>query len=340
MSSPDPGVEERAGPADLFARHSLGELRDLAEMTAVVAAAASTGVFRAMADEPRGPERLARRLGLDERAVRILLPALADLGLLEERGGLYHLTEHARRSLADPEAETYAARGLPHWLHGLRAWSRLPQVLRLGGPLEDEEPAGERDRSRLDRFMEAMAAAPTERVERLVRACLRRVPGARTMLDLGGGPGHIARAFAGAGLEATLLDTPETVGHVEGAYGLGEVEGLRVVGADFLEDPLPDGPFDVVLLSNVTHIYSPEDNRRLLGKAAAVTAPDGIVAIVDFVRGRSGRAARFALLMLMKTDGGSTYTEADYRSWLEESGFGEMEIEDLDPDRQIITARR
>lgn len=327
-----------------FGELPLGTLRDLAEMTALTAAAARVGLFRALLDGPATSDDLAALLDLDQRATSIVLPALADLDLVEEREGRWSLTGRGRRELADPSSPGYEARGLPHWLEGLRAWAHLDVVLSEGGPFgltaPEEEPAGETEEERLERFMEAMAAAPEERVRRLVRETLERHPDARTALDLGGGPGHIARAFVDEGLEVTMLDTPETAAYVRDAYGLEEVRGLRVVGADFLADPLPEGPFDIVLLSNVTHIYPEEENRRLLSKVAGVTGPGSVVAIQDFVRGRSPRAARFALLMLMKTEGGNTFGEDDYRRWLEEAGFSGMEVASLDAERQLITARK
>jgi hypothetical protein len=69
-------------------------------------------------------------------------------------------------------------------------------------------------------------------------------------------------------------------------------------------------------------------------------APGGGIAIADFVRGRSPRAARFALVMLLRTEGGDTYTEREYADWLDSAGFDGMRIDDLDAERQLVTARR
>lgn len=63
------------------------------------------------------------------------------------------------------------------------------------------------------------------------------------------------------------------------------------------------------------------------------------MAIQDFLRGRSPRAARFALVMLMRTDAGDTYREDEVRDWMEDAGLQTVEVEDLDPDRQLVTAR-
>lgn len=331
---------------------SLAELRDLAEAAATVAAGAELGVFQALAEGPATPEALARRLHLDERGTRSLLPALMEAGFLEEvgrdgaeEGGTprYQLTDRARRELADPDSPDYQAGGLPLWLDNLQAWTRLPEAVRTGRPLRavgDAEAAEdpEERRERIARFMAGMAASPRERLERLAAGVLRRHPDARTMLDVGGGPGHIARVFVERGLRATVLDTPETMEYVREAYGLDAEEAIEPVGADFLTDPLPEGPFDVTLLSNVLHMLDPKQNAALLRRVREVTAPGGLVAVADFVRGRSRRGGRFGLVMLLRTEGGGTYTVDEHRGWFEDAGFGDLEVEDLDPERQLLTA--
>lgn len=338
-----------------IAGHELSELRDLSETTATVAVACEAGVFTALADGPATARELAARAGLDERAVGILLPVLAEAGALErataagEASGSdrarFALTGEARRHLADPASPDFEGGGLPLWLDGLRAFTRLPEVLRSGEPVERPEPEDEAERAEaeregLEKFMAGMAAAPDARVRRIVDACLERSSGARRALDLGGGPGHMARAFVDRGLRVTLFDRPETVDFVAGAYGLSDVDGLELSGGDFVEDPLPEGPFDVVLMSNILHIYSVATNRALLEKVAEVTAPGGVVAIADFFRGRSDRAVRFAMVMLLKTEGGDTYTEGEIATWLEGAGFRKPETVGVDEDRHLITAVR
>lgn len=293
-------------------------------------------MFTALGDGARTREGVAELLECDRRAAGILLAALEDMGLVTRDGDRYALTADTRRQLADPEGPEYVGGGLPFWLENLRAWTELPRVVRTGEPVRTE--ARERTRDEMDRYMAAMGSGPPERTQRVVAACLARLPDARTMLDLGGGPGHVARAFSKAGLAATLFDKREVVGFVTDAYRLADT-GIATVAGDFQHDPLP-GPFDIVVASNITHIYPPEANRALLQKIAGSVRPGGVVAVADFVRGRSPRAARFALVMLLRTEGGNTYTEAEYGRWLSDAGFHSMVVEDVDVDRQIITAVR
>lgn len=318
---------------------SLARRRDRAVTTAIVAAAAEAGVFRALGEGDGEAAELAGRAGLDPRALEVLLPVLEELELAHAgEDGRWAPTEKARRHLCDPEADEYEAGGLPLWLHNLRGFTRLGEVLRTGEPLE---PGGtRRDEEGLRRYMAGMAAAPRWRIRRIVDACLERVEDPKRALDLGGGPGLMSRAFIEAGLEATMVDTPETVDFVADEYGLAEVAGLELVAADFTEDPLPEGPFDVVLLSNIAHIYGPQTNRALVAKVAEVTARGGVVAVADFLRGRSPRAARFALVMLMRTEAGNTWSEDEIGAWMREAGLEDPRTVELDEERQLVSAVR
>ena len=97
--------------------------------------------------------------------------------------------------------------------------------------------------------------------------------------------------------------------------------------------------FDIVFMGNICHIYSEEGNKRLLKNVTKFLRKGGLVAIEDFVRGRSPDAEMFAVNMLANTDGGGTWTEAQYREWLESVGFHGIEITDIaGREKQLITA--
>ena len=149
----------------------------------------------------------------------------------------------------------------------------------------------------------------------------------------------MSRAFVDRGVSATLLDTPDIVDHVMDGYGLRGVDGLSVVPGDFNQS-LPPGPFDVVLLSNVLHIYAPERNRALLARTFEALTVGGVVAVAEFLRGRSPRAARFGIQMLLHTDEGNAYGQEELSAWLLESGFAAIEVVDLDAQRQLVTAMK
>jgi hypothetical protein len=104
---------------------------------------------------------------------------------------------------------------------------------------------------------------------------------------------------------------------------------------------VPAGPWDCVYLGNVTHLFGPETVRALLARAGAQLAPGGLLAVQDMVRGLSGQAARFAVLMLLATPDGDTYDEAQYRRWMDEAGCPVEAIVDVEEGwHQLILGRR
>jgi hypothetical protein len=187
--------------------------------------------------------------------------------------------------------------------------------------------------------MAAMANRPPHRTAAVADAVRMAAPAARTLLDLGGGPGVHSRAFIARGFDVTLFDRPEVIDLVSGAYGLEDEEGLRLVGGDF-QVGLPDGEFDGVFLSNISHIYGPETNRQLISRSASALAAGGCLAIVDFVRGVSGFAPLFAITMLLTTDEGGTWSMLQYSDWLEDAGLERVRCRTVQPDVQLVTAVR
>lgn len=318
-------------PSDLkpFRRH--------AEWALVTTTALEQGVLDVLAEEPHTPRDLAERLDLDERATRILLGVLEEMGMVRmEPGGARRLTGEARGLLVDPDTPDYQREPVLHWLSHLRDWaSHLPETLRTGEPPAEEGEVDEEEA--LERFQAAMAAKSSELVEAVIDAAVRRTSGPGRALDLGGGPGTFSRELLHRGWEVTLMDRPEVIEHGAEAYGLEGLEGLELVAGDFLES-LPDGPFELVLMANITHIFDDETNARLLRRVGERVAPGGTVAILDFVRGRKPFAALFAVTMLMHTERGDTHPLTRYEAWLEGAGLDEVRCVTVPEERQVVTA--
>jgi SAM-dependent methyltransferase len=325
----------------MVAPEDLRTFRRHAEWALVVATARELGVVDELASRPRSAEALARELSLSPRGVRILVGALEETGFVRrEPDGRARLTGSARAHLLDRDTPDFQGDALDLWLHNIRLWANhLPDAVRTGEPVEEEDAREISEAEWIENFMAAMANKSPRLVESVVDAALERAPGAETMLDLGGGPGTFARGFVERGLEATLFDRPEVLDHVESAYRLDAVDGLELERGDFFET-IPEGPFDVVLLANITHIFDPADDARLLARAAGSLAPGGVLAIMDFVRGESDFAPLFAVTMLMNTEDGDTYALSEYRRWLEDAGLEGVRCTDVGEDRQLVTARR
>ncbi len=271
---------------------------------------------------PAMPEELAGRHGLDARAVRVVLEALASWEVVAADGGRFSAGSRF------PDADQGAV--LRHHARSMRLWAeRLPA--RIGAGEGGGNPWG------LALWLDALAVNARQSAPGAIDECLRRRPGARTVLDLGGGHGEYALEFVRRGLRVTMQDRPEVIELARRGGGL-EAAGVVLHPGDFFEAVVA-GPFDIVFCAGVTYTYDADRNRALLRRVRPSVSPDGILAIHTFLRGRDPRAAIFAVQML-GVAGGDTHAEEDYRRWLSEAGFGSVDVTHLPrlPESMLFAA--
>ena len=126
------------------------------------------------------------------------------------------------------------------------------------------------DRDRWDtRYADASVGRPVA----FVAECADALPRAGRALDIAGGTGATAIELARRGLEVTLLDVSPVALSVAQAEADRLGLSLATLQADLDSDPLPAGPFDVVVCANFL-------DRGLLGSLAHVMAHDGLLMVV------------------------------------------------------------
>jgi SAM-dependent methyltransferase len=305
----------------------------------VVLSAIELDLFTAVGEGATAAQ-IAARLGTAPRATETLLNALTALELLTLAGGLYRNSPFAASQLDGAGAGS----GRAAWMHTVNmwdSWSTLTDCVRAGTAVRRRKDRGP---DWTGAFIAAMHRNASERAPQLV-AAIGALPATR-LLDVGGGPAtySIALARANPALTADVLDLPEvlpiTRRHIEEA---GLPDRIRTRAGDFTSDPLGSG-YDLVLLSNVCHILPPEGNLDLLARARDALVEGGHAVIQDFILNddRTGplAAALFAVNMLVATEAGSSYSEAEYRDWLARAGLAEIRRVDLPGPASLIIARR
>jgi SAM-dependent methyltransferase len=298
----------------------------------MVAAAVEVDLFPALST-PSTAERLAERLALDHRALGVLLDALAELGYVVRTDGGLALAGPAAPRFGDKLSPDYLGWAVLHSARLVRRWLTLPEVLRTGRPAP-----GDRFTEGIEGFIRAMDVYAGVTAEKVADLCLERLPAAATALDIGGATGTVSKVFSDRGLAVTLFDLPEAIETIKAEIAASH-PNITPVGGDFNEG-IPAGPFDIAVLGNVTHIYGPEKNRTLFRRVFEQLSPGGLIAILDFVRGRSPSAPLFGVNMLVNTQEGGTWTEPEYADWLTGAGFSRPELIDLEGrDQQLVVAR-
>jgi len=289
-------------------------------------------VFAAIGDGA-APAQVAAKIGTNERATEMFLNALAAMGMLTKRDGVFHTTEVTARFFGGKTADDARA-GMMHTAHLWQTWSTLTDCVRAGTCVVRREAADdEKARAAGDDWTEAFIAAmqwnARGRAPQVVKAV--NAAGARKMLDVGGGSGAYSIAFAQANerLHVVLLDFPEVLAiaqrHINKA-GLGA--RIKTRAGDLRSDVFGEG-YDLILVSAICHMLGPEGNRDLLKRCYAALGAGGRVVISDFIldadKAGPKHAALFALNMLVGTREGSSYSEEEYREWLLEAGFRNVE---------------
>ena len=284
-------------------------------------AASELGLFEALADSPTTIEGLAARTGLTRRAARISADAMVALGLLEREGDTYRNSDTAADFLSGQTPADLRPL-LRFWdTISYPAWRGLATAL-AKGPSEEIFA--------LDDDQQAIASAGIEAILAGPAAALPQVfdfSAHRRLLDVGGGTGSwsIAVARAHPHLEATVFELPAvaTVARARVA-GAGLGSRISVVVGDAMGGALPAG-YDVVLLANLIHYWSPEENRALLQRIRDAVSTGAHLLLADFwtdpTHTQPVQAALMAGEFAVHLRNGDVYSVDEVRDWLAETGW-------------------
>ncbi|MEQ8602607.1 MAG: methyltransferase [Marivibrio sp.] len=309
---------------------------------AVLFAAAELDLFSKIPQGGCDTPDAARRLALSETAARVLLNALAAIGLLVKTGERYAAPEDVRALLADgphsilPEILAYRREN--------EIWLELAAMLR--DPDARPEDAGLMQGERLPGYLTAVELSNLPSIDRLVERLGPKLADGARVLDLGGGAGSFStRLMARApSVAVTLFDRADVIDRNAARLAEAIDSGrLSLVAGDALAFELPTA-FDLVLMSDLLHYFAPEDKRRVLRNAAAALAPGGLLAVAKFALGESGveppAAALFSLRLHIQEPKAFLETDEELAAMMAELGLEEISHESLGPAKTLATARK
>jgi hypothetical protein len=289
-------------------------------------AARETGVLDALVSSAHTPADVAKEADVTERAARLTVDALLDMGMLEEVGDGVEPTNRMLGFITKTDVRSIGR--LPYELDCVDALIDLPETMRTGEPSDLGPEATQNE-------LGARAAEDDASVRAAVTAAVREHPDAEDVLVVAGGPGRHAVEFARRGFDVTLLDTPEAADVID---PLLERERVDLVRGDPLEGI--EGDFDVVFHSRVAREYDSADNRRLLSAAHDAVHENGLAIHVDAFREGTPDAALTAEL-LARTAGGACYEEGAVGEWFADAGFADVRAGDVPgTDCRFVAGRR
>ena len=271
--------------------------------------------------------KLAKTMNVSERGLSILCRNLASAGLLHKKGTRY-VSSRLGQTMLNARSQEYRGAYLDLMRRQWDDWSLLTQSVKSGNPVEEQGPEDPEYRRS---FTWAMHYRSLEAATQVAKQII--LPDAQSFLDVGGGPGTYALEFLRRNpqLRATVWDRSAAL-EVAREVAASCKHGTRLSyhAGDLFQDQ-PPGKFDVIWLSNVIHIYSPEENMVLLKSLRSALNPGGSLFIQDtFLSDKEGLRPHdtnlFAVTMLLFTKTGNTYHSTDVQGWLKKARFSRTKL--------------
>lgn len=316
-----------------------------------VSAVLSSAVEFAIFDHLQGMttvDELSVRSGLPKRSLQALLDGLVSTGLVATNGSGGYVNSEA--------AETHLIRGKPGYLGGfgrilsgpgdggMRQWSMLATALRAGQPIAPETIV-EPDSPFWPELVKVLTPLSREVATLAADIVGVRAGAAMSVLDVGGGAGAYAQVWLTLNPNATVtqLDwAPVNALARESLGALGLGDRFRTLDGDLHTFPFGAASYDAVVLSNICHHESPDENVALFRKAREALTPGGHLVVSDFILHDDRRGPTFAALfgagMILQTPNGASYRESDYRAWLQQAGFGAVRANRSHPLSTLLIA--
>jgi 2-polyprenyl-3-methyl-5-hydroxy-6-metoxy-1,4-benzoquinol methylase len=286
-----------------------------------IMAGTSLGVFDALAAGPLSSEEVAAACHTNPHATQQLLHCLEGAAYLSESRGRYANTRMVKRWLVKESPHSLRDKMLFqaeewNWVGGLETFVSTGKSVAFHDTMSAHQWTRYQDGMRAV----SMGVAP----EVGLRTPVPR--GARDLLDIGGAHGLFSAAICNRhpGLRSTILELPQAVNHA----GLQPPERapsshVTYVAGDALTHDLGESRYDVVLISQLVHHFTNEQNRGLAQRAARALRPGGYLVIQDFARQASaaGQLAGVTGLYFALTSTSGTWRTKDMADWQRGAGL-------------------
>jgi len=315
-------MSEKTPQPDIFY-----QIKNGTRAAAAMLAGMKLDLFTPLKDGPLNAGRLATKLGVNAGKLAPLLYALVIAGLLTEKDGAFSNTPETNEFLVKGKVG-YLGDAHKIWNSNLLASLETAETIRTGVPQAKYDWTNMAE-GELKALYEGMSAQDFAFANWL--STQFDFSQCRRFLDAGGGSGTVAISMTQIHphLTATVVDLPEVTPITEQFVMDADASGrVKVVSGDLTCDPIP-GMYDVAILSSVIQTVSAEDARQVINNVGKVINPGGWLFIfgggmLENSRLSPKTAVEWNLVFINTYDNGQSYTEEEYRDWLREAGFEDL----------------
>ncbi|HRH57859.1 MAG TPA: class I SAM-dependent methyltransferase [Chitinophagales bacterium] len=289
----------------------------------IIMAGAELGIYEAIGKENKTAEDVAKTCNTHPHSTTQLLNALTGIGYLQFSDNKYSITSKYQKWLfKDSEANLIGKLRFQimewNFLNHLEDFVRTGKTLDLHSTIDEKTwefyQEGMRDLS-INASKELAGKIPVPN-------------GATTLLDIGGSHGlySIELCKMHPNLSSIVLELP---GAVEAASNIAKRydQSGKVVhkAGNALEDDLGESKYDIVMINNVVHHFTNEQNLALAKKVARALKPNGIYVIGEFLRnekpGEGGVMAASTSLYFSLTSSSGNWSASEMSGWQTAAGL-------------------
>src|SRR5689334_6636044 len=308
--------------------------------SAALLAALQLELFTALSEKSMTVEELAAAMRLKGRRLIPVLNALVLLDLLHRDGGRYSNGE---------EAAYYLIKGKPSYIGGNhelyadlhRAAFCTAQSIREDRPVAQHDFRAMNDEA-LEAFFRGLHGFGVVQGREL--ATKYEFSRFQNLADVGGGTGNVAIGACEVcpNLRAAVLELERIVPIARRFIAeAGLSQRIEVLHAEIAQSA-PKATFDVAVLRNLVQVLSPEDAQSTIANVGRSIRAGGEIYIMGYVLDDACRepwqALAYDVVFANIYESGRSYTDGQYRRWLEAGGFREITRELMPNNMSLIRA--
>jgi 2-polyprenyl-3-methyl-5-hydroxy-6-metoxy-1,4-benzoquinol methylase len=309
-----------------------------------IMAAAELGIYGALGKNSKTVEQVIESTHTDFTATKNLLDCLVGVGYLRWKNGNYSIRPRYYKWLL----KEYPSNLIGKLRFQLIEWdwmAKLEDYVRTGKPLNFHSSMKSEEWAHYQAGMRDLSV----NTARELAGKLKMPKGASHMLDIGGSHGlfSIELCKKNPSLSSTILELPGAIDHASAIAAKENLtERVKYKAGNALTDDLGDQQYDLIMINNVVHHFTPTENFALAKKVAKALKPGGIYAIGEFIRletpGEGGVVGSTAGLYFSLTSSSGTWSESEMKSWQSEAGLKTTKTIGLMtlPGWKILTAVR
>ena len=288
-----------------------------------IMAGADVGLFDAIGKNSKTAEQIVESIHTDLAATKNLLNCLVGIGYLRWNNENYSLKPKYYKWLLKEYSSNLTGK-LRFQLIEWNWMANLEEYVRTGKPMNFHSTMNADEWAR---YQDGMRDLSVNTAKELAGK-LKLPANAGKMLDIGGSHGlySIELCKKYSSLSGTILELP---GAIDRASAIAAQHNLsdrvKYKPGNALTDDIGEQQYDLIMINNVVHHFTMEQNFALAKKVARALKPGGIYAIGEFIRlqkpGEGGVVGATAGLYFSLTSSSGTWSENEMRSWQTEAGL-------------------